>query len=59
MKLAIIPYPGKKLAIEYSRRIIRHLSELDCTFAIPNAFRDTIKCERSEYFNNTFETVEC
>lgn len=58
MRIAIIPYPGKKLAIEYAQRIIEHLTAFDCSFSIPYNFRNTIRSNRAEYFLDEFETVE-
>ena len=58
MRTSIIPYAGKKLATEYACRIIEKLTEYDCTFSVPYAFRNTIKSDRAEYFPTEFETVE-
>lgn len=58
MRIAIIPYAGKKLAAEYARRIIERLSEFDCTFSVPNAYKHIINSSKAEYCDNNFETVE-
>ena len=58
MKIAIIPYPGKRLATEYACRIIDYLSSYDCTFSIPSRFSCFIKSSKAEFYKDEFETVK-
>ncbi len=58
MKIAMIPYTGKRLAAEYACRIIERLDEFDCTYTVPENFRSLIKSGRAEYFTTEFETVK-
>ena len=58
MKIAMIPYTGKRLAAEYACRSIERLDEFDCTYTVPENFRSLIKSGRAEYFTTEFETVK-
>ena len=55
---AIIPYQGKRLASEYACKIIGILSQLGCSFTVPESFAEAVKGERVRYFGSEFETVE-
>lgn len=58
MKVAMIPYAGKKLATEYACRIIERLSRYGCSFAVQSAFKSTIQSPRAEYYPTEFETIK-
>lgn len=58
MRIAIIPYSGKKLAEEYACGIIRYLSGYGCKFTVPQRFRYTVAGDRVEYVENDFCAVE-
>ncbi|MBQ1388022.1 MAG: NAD(+)/NADH kinase [Clostridia bacterium] len=58
MKIAIIPYAGKAEAVFYARNVIKHLRDHDCSFAIPSAFSNSIKCDSGEYFDSEFDAVK-